>query len=423
MLMRQFWPLSYMRRRPALPPAADVIIAVQEFTAPTSTGNVDVTTAALGGKTPKAVILIMSRHAVANDPGESAIMSFSYGFSDASNAAAVSMKSQDNAASTNNATLADYGTGKVLGSVPNGTHTAGQYVLCSLSAFIADGATFNFTQAPEAVRCVAIFLAGDDLSAKVGEFNALGTVANTKTVNSLTFQPDLVLTLMQPYTVSGLLTNSSRIMIGACASDGTQACANWREEDNQAAGAPFQQVRNNKALSSINSSGSTEYGAIINNFTSVGFDIVTDASAQNHDLYFLALNFGGRAAKVVELSTPTSTGASSITGVGFEPQFALGVLTNLEAFGAAAGSTSDLQSGLGIAAIGNEQWAFAGRIDSGADPTDTACNLQSGALRGASATSTAAIVASLTSFDADGLTLNYSAVQANAKKGFMVVIE
>jgi hypothetical protein len=44
------------------------------------------------------------------------------------------------------------------------------------------------------------------------------------------------------------------------------------------------------------------------------------------------------------------------------------------------------------------------------------------ALLGASGTTTAAISATLVSFDSDGMTLNYSAVQGTGKKGFVLFI-
>jgi hypothetical protein len=138
----------------------------------------------------------------------------------------------------------------------------------------------------------------------------------------------------------------------------------------------------------------------------------------------MALSFGGRQFKLIDYTTPTSTGSQAITGAGFTPQYALLILTNLESTDPTFSiSTSTLMGGLSICVIGDEQWSTAISIQSGADPSNTATFTGNYAAISPSSTSAQAGLATLTSFDSDGMTLNWSAVQGTGKKGFILFIE
>jgi hypothetical protein len=208
-------------------------------------------------------------------------------------------------------------------------------------------------------------------------------------------------------------------------SDGTQRCVFGSEASAADPSAVYQAIRTIYAGGQVDpTSGNFSYGLTIDSFNSDGFSITASASAGSDDVAWLALKFGGRQVTLLDYTSPTTTGNHAITGVGFEPQFALLFLTNLEAVDPSFPITaSDLMAGLSICAIGDEQWANAVRVNNGEATTDTASQSLNVAVLGPSATACDAIKATLTSFDSDGLTLNYSAVQGTAKKGFMLCIQ
>lgn len=175
----------------------------------------------------------------------------------------------------------------------------------------------------------------------------------------------------------------------------------------------------------LTDAGGKNFDVTLGNFTSSGFDVTTSASSGSRRFLYHAFKFTGGAVKLVDFTTPTSTGNHLVTGAGFTPRLALVFLTNLESVNPSFPLTSsDMMSGLSVCAIGaDEQWSMANRVDSLLATTDTGCRIKATALLGANATSTNAIEATFVSFDSDGMTLNYSAVAANGKKGFILFIQ
>lgn len=398
-------------------PASSVTIAVQDWTATNSTTvDQDVTTSAMSGLTPKAALLINSLHLSTNDPGETATASFMMGVQANSAAAAYTM-SRDNLSNTgtlrgayNNRCLQGITAGSTLSPAATGT-------------LITEGIRLNYSATITNQRGQVVLFGGDDVQAHSG-IVSLGTGTSAITVSGLGFQPDVVIIFGCCGDFANGGTNAFGYTFGFATSDGAQRCVMGAEPDNAVDGRPYQIIRNDAVAGQVGNNGSgLTYKVTLSNFGSDGFDATPSASAGSDEVAYLALKFGGRAAKIVDFDTPTSTGGASITGVGFTPQFMLAVLTNLESVNNAATASDDLQSGLGISFIGNEQWSTTIRIDSGAATTDTGSNMKGNAIMGANATSTAAIIASLTNFDSDGAVLNYSAVQGAAKKGFALAIQ
>lgn len=396
---------------------SDVVIAVQEFDSRTTTGTLDVTTAALGGKTPKFVLVMGTGHRAANDPSDTATEHVSMGFATPTESAVVYSSSLE----AYSITETNRGLDQTAQRVIRNEDALGTKILATISAWIADGITLNFTTvSANSFRGVVVFFAGNDFEADLRELN-LGTGTSAISVSSLATTPELVMLLGISHSTQIATQQPSGLHFGAALPDGTQKSI-WRTEaSKQADGCPELYISSNRIC--VDKNGATvNYNLTIGNFGASSFDITPSASAGDDRVILAVLNLGGKAVSLSDFTTPTSTGSQTISA-SFTPQFALGVLTSLEARDTAS-TTSDLQGGFGFGVMGsNEQWAAAFRADSGAATPDTASNIKTGALRGASATSTAEVVASFTSFSGSGVNLNYSAVAANAKMGFMLAIE
>lgn len=397
--------------------SGDVTIVVQDFETGTATGAQSFTSSAISGVTPTGVLIIGGNHNVANDPNESAsacIMVGSIVGTDDYTSCAFSSDAAGTIASRSG-TYSNKGIEQVSGGGSVRKRATGQT--------ISGGIELNFsTNLDSSQRHAFIAFTGSDVQAYTNVIN-LGTGTSAIDVNTVGFQPDVVIFYgsQNPLdTVSG----GFMYTFGFATSDGTQRCCVMSEENAITDSEPYQSILTDAAIASLAvTNGALSYKVTAGSFDSSGFSVTPSASAGSDRVAYLALKFNGRSVKIVDFTTPTSTGSQAITGVGFTPQFALAVLTNLEAVDSFPGATSDLQSGFSLCAIGDEQWSTALRIDSGLATSDTATNMQNNAIRGASDTSTGAIVASLTSFDSDGMTLNYSAVQGTGKKGFILFIE
>jgi hypothetical protein len=147
----------------------------------------------------------------------------------------------------------------------------------------------------------------------------------------------------------------------------------------------------------------------------------TTNSTVNAVIWYLAIGGTDVSAKVRNFTTRTTTGNQSITGVGFAPN----IILNLYASSAltALGSLPNGAIGMG-AAGGANQWASHMSADNGVSPsntvrgqrTDAALYLTTNALG-------VAKKAALASMDADGFTLNYSTVDANATQVYTLALK
>jgi len=250
----------------------------------------------------------------------------------------------------------------------------------------------------------------------------LGTGTSAISVNC-GFEPDFVIlygTCGQDGGGGGFFTYS----VGVATKNGDQHCVLAGEVNARAAGnAPQQAILSNRAGGQINlTDGAKAYDLTVGGFSASGFTVTPSASTTSDDIFYLAVK--GHSAKIIPFTTPTSTGTQIIAGAGFAPTYALAFLTNLESTDPTFPiSASNLMAGLGIGMIGTEdQWSKSYRIQNGADPTSTASNVKNVAILGPSNTSTSAISATLASFDSDGMTLDYSAVQGTAKRGFILFL-
>jgi hypothetical protein len=403
----------------ASPAAGDVVIAAQDFTSGTTTGTISATTTAFGGRTPKAAIILGSANLVANEPGESVDASWSMCITDGASGRHVQSFSNDNGTVTGASRLMKVDNTFNLA----GTTSAGTTMIATPS-MTTGGISLNVTTgAGTNRRCAFIGFSGDDVQAAIATVN-LGTGTSALDVNTIGFQPTAVIAIgactSSPATVTNLQTT-----LGFATAEGSQRTVISTELSGNATGAPLQAILSNRIGGKISTAGALNYHLTISDFDSSGFSITPSASAGGDSLLCLALRCGSRRAKIIDFTTPTSTGTATITGVGFKPQAAIAILTNLEGVDPTFSiSTSALMSGLSICLIAEgKQWCASTRIDSGVETTDTATQFKAAALVGASNADCDAITATLTSFDNDGLTLNYTAVQGTGKKGFMVCFE
>lgn len=409
---------------PASAPAGPAVMGISEFQtdAAGSPSNLHVTDAvSLAGSTPNCAWVVLAGHDVANGTVETATARMSIG---ASTAAGVtynysSTRSRDGVASAEVRSV--QGTGNIvrlLNVSSNSFEEAFQ-----VASHIANGISFSrgAIVAPDFRGHVALF--DDSVSGYQTQLN-LGTGTSPLTVTP-TFEADVVI-LWGPGTVAASFQTRFGLGIGIATRSGDQRSVMLVENDGAAAGAPLEAISTAKSFMDINpSTGALTYDLSVGNFTATTFDVTPSANAGSDIVNVLALNFPGNV-KLMDLTTPTSTGDMTISGIGFTPSAAIAILTNLEATDPWPTSltTSDLMASISVCMFNaNKAVSSCLRLNSGEPTIDTASNCQLLALLGGNGTATDAIKATLVGFGSDTCTLNFSAVQGTAKKGFILFME
>jgi hypothetical protein len=270
----------------------------------------------------------------------------------------------------------------------------------------SDGFTLNFTAANATAYIVNyIAIGGSNISANIIQFDTpLATGNQAKT--GVGFQPDSMVLIGG--TASG--TNSTRgVGFVSGTSSQVSSSANFDGGVSCVCAADYQ--RNNKAFVEVGGT-SLKNEATLTSFDSDGFTLnfsTTDAGST----HMAALCLKGARFKAGSFTQKTSTGNQATTGVGFQP---IGLLISTvnqaastsvmnpaqyESFTGAADSTSQASSNV-TASLSH------GNTD--LDRTKIYTSLAD------DATPTVQAAASLSSFDTDGFTLNYTTADATARE-------
>lgn len=390
------------------------VMAVAPLALPAGTANFDVTTAQLGGEVPTAALVFICGDTSGSSPTPDAIIAI--GAVNASSAIGFGAISEDNLANTNCERVRN-GSGAFISvhdavGAPNDIY---------LDSFIAGGFRINRGAANNAgttgYRGFAIFFAG---GATVGiGTQALGTGTSALTIGSLPVAPELVF----------LFGHSDDF----ATSPGTFYAATFGIATSSAQRCFF--IDLNDGLSFVNINGHMRndyaaaqrvtYGLTVNNFTANSFDITPSASTASDDIAYLWVNLNGKSAKIVDFTARTSTGSQSLTGAGFTPRFAMSCMTDKTSYatGSITLSSGNINSTAISAFDATNSRAVVNFQQHLSDPSNTESFAPDSAIAGGSTSTSTAVRASLTSFDADGVTLNYSAVSGTAHQGFMLLVE
>jgi hypothetical protein len=169
----------------AVPVYADVVIKQIPFAARTTAGSQDLTTTDLAGATPKGVIVKFGGGVTSNTERTHARISL--GWADATTQLALLSQCEDAQATTDCDSWQETG---MVGAILNIDRT----ILCSMTAtLIANGV--RLTQAAgcdQAYLGEVILWSGSDVQFKTTTFNGPGVLDSATAVNTVGFEPDIV---------------------------------------------------------------------------------------------------------------------------------------------------------------------------------------------------------------------------------------
>lgn len=404
---------------------ADVKIAVVTFLCPEYqvTGNVDIVTTELGGRTPKAALFFCGSHEPASDATSTPQGSIGYGLTDGTNHRSM-FALNANGQTTQGLYAGQENASCILGSAGGGQNAD---IRATFVSWLENGVRVNFTRVNTLTRrrITAVFFAGADLQAKVDSVN-LGTGTTWVDVASVGFQPSLVFGAglgLSAYTTAyafrpcfGFATNNGGTV--------KQRALHWSARE---AAPPLNQlwhvVRNDVFNVRLNyNDGTIVYGTTIGQFDAQGFSVQSSGSAASSLLHYLAVNTGGVPTDIVDFMTPTTAGDLSVT-TPWEPSFAMPVCSARQGYTTTGVASAD-STGVSIGAASQEEQAALGiGIRNAISPSSTLTVQKAGSAVLLPIDGTPQRVAASASFLSAALRLAFSSTDTSARRGFAVTLK
>lgn len=300
---------------------AHALVGVAQSAAPTSNGGTqDLTVSVLG---TAACGLFWTTYGTANGTGVDHSM-FAVGFSDFTTGQSVSAADEDNQADTD--------AGPTSGSTALRTQlVTDQSVDGTASASaITNGIRLTWSDAPPAAYLVNSLIFGADSvdGCHVGTLTASSTEDATASTTAPGFQPNLVFAIVENHTTH------ARNSFGFAVDDGgvVQRSAGVTSQDGSASGDL--RATTSDSYFAINPFDAPVLGAWeLTSFDTTGFTVTTRLNSNGATIRYLAVKLKtGQLPKIVNCSSPTSTGSHSCTGAGWTPQALVMIHTESAAY-------------------------------------------------------------------------------------------
>lgn len=385
------------------------------FAKATATGAQSVTGV---GFQPKAVVFWWTRQNTfgANNAGISTGYGFAANSTPSITQGAVAAAGRDNLATTD-ANFMQSTTYSIV-ILNFGAAATPMVARASVTAFGADGFTLDW-QTNEAQGNQIHFLAigGTDITnVKVGTFAGPAAVGNS-VVTGVGFAPDAVLlvggnrtgTTWDAIIAEGVMT------LGFMSSASSQVSIGWSARDNQTAASNAHAWSGAQAITGLRRTGLDQQAALTS-MDADGFTLNFTQTGGTTNYIYLAIKGGYH--KMGTFNKSTSAGAQSVTGVGFLPR-GLMLLSESDNVAAATARTAAPASNLTIGSAdgvnsGSTWMNYRPVINSDANTFTYNNNVMRMGVN-TNGTVTDYGIATFTSFDADGFTMNWSSSDATAR--------
>jgi cellulose synthase/poly-beta-1,6-N-acetylglucosamine synthase-like glycosyltransferase/mannose-6-phosphate isomerase-like protein (cupin superfamily) len=401
-----------------------VAVATTRVTANTSTGNQDITTNELGGLTPKAAIITAS-YAVTDATAANHNV-ISYGATTGASNEWVTAHTSEDGQDPTDADQTWETNLSVLLRNPGAQTVDGS---AEFNSWIENGIRINWTNAPAAAYFLTVTLfAGSDLSAHANSAITNTTQDASTDITDPGFEPAIVIG-GGTYRASGLRDATHHTFgVGFAHNDGaggiTQGSADFFDRDNQGTSQAAAKSYNNRIAMNMGASD-TDRTFELEDFDSSGFSITTRDGVAFGDVFlYLALDFGADVSSATgQKAFPNSTGTENVTGVGFKPQYVGIIGTSMPALSTAY---TNLQAATYFYSQMDEtdQFSTAWANEDAQPASDTQSLSDNQAVNFPEHNGASTLyAATLTSFDNDGWTWNFSTAQGGTDIYFWYAIE
>ena len=393
--------------------AADV--AVVQQAGRTTVGTADFTSTGFG--TPVAA-MCMSSYGVSNGTSVAGV-GFTIGFTDGTRQNTAFVRAKDGVTTTVTGQRAD--TTDILYYADQDGTTTGRV---QFSAWITDGVRLNWSVAPASAYQVSCTLFGGSgvTNAYVNTVATPGTVDTSTTVNTVGFQPDVVIGVISgDGTYNDSNQSQGDISVGYAINGSSQKGMSWLDVTGLTTTSIVERNLSNRIGRSSNGTQQVE----IQNFTSSGFDATTRTTGTAATLGYLALKLNGISATGLAIDSPTATGSQAITSITGTPQWGMLIAggvqsidsnvttTDAESFGVSS-FTSAAQSCFGIS---SDDGVGTSNADTVADAKPICLIKDNAAFYDASFTSFSSGTATFNYGTADGTTRKWTGLFLSASSG------
>lgn len=406
---------------------ADVKFAVVNATSPASTGTQNYTSSGFG--TPKGFYVIMSGVSSGD------LQSTGYigrGASDLTNTWAIGASYTDAGASEDTQRLSSAASSRVI-FIPN--TSSGVWAEADYSSTVTDGIQLNWVKTPGAGFYITIILIGGaDAAVAAGNF-ATNNSAVEKTITTNIDQKIIIFDSIDNTTLEQTSHQIHGMYITGFSKAYTprwQSSIGCFSQDNAANGNPRGGFFNAHAGGSHWATGPSQRNYQVTNNSTTSFGFTSTGSGHSIPFYFyLAIDTGDLGLFNDAADTPTSTGDWARTGFGFTPQFVMGWMigeSTSSGVNTAGLETTDLD---GVAC--QTQFFSDGTNDAvhGIADEDAAATINTSSVSSQGAVflqyddtqATKHTEATVSSFDSDGVTFNFTTAVAARYVNFFAIEE
>jgi len=393
---------------------------VEQFVASTSGGTQDITVTGLDALGTKKGAIFFATKATANGTFAADAITC-VGFTDGTNDKVVDEDRLDNLANTS---TRRHSRGNRCIELVSGTATI--LMLASFSAWITDGIRITWSNTPsDAYLVTVVFIVGDaNLSVNAGAIQLNGTTAVD--ITTVGFQPDALMMLTRSNTSESGVTNNVLTSYGIGVRSGTafdQRSLGLFSDHNAASGDPQSRVDSSHILNVIDS-GSVSFAVTASDADASGFSIVSSAAGVSF-VFWLAIQDADQLFSVDVVNPPTTAISKTFTDPGFQPSFCLFMCNAASAVdGVRANSEGGAWS---FCPIDDEltNYSNAGTDEDAAATSNTASYANTGVVlpdHTQSVSAGNAVVASPTSFDSTGPTLDFTRVSGLTQQWILFAV-
>lgn len=361
-----------------------------------TTGTLDLTSSGFG--TVQAAILIGSMASNTSNPS-TGNPTYTIGFWDGVNSNQVCIRQILTDAAATTATSRVIYNDRVLSFFNT------RYITCSATT---DGITLTVNGTLDYDFYVTAIFINGVTNVKAANLS-IGNTVSAQDVTSVGFKADLLFAIASGSTVANGVLTQGQISFGAAHNNSSDVVSQGLmlvgSATSKASGDPYMQPVDGRIAGQI-INASIDYDVTVSDFDTNGFTITTSSAAANDQIGYLAIELADPDDAWVDfIDAATSTGNSSQTGVGFEPDV-VGLVGGLATDPSSVTTRMSFSFG---ASDGTTQRSIGVRDEDLADPTVSKAEADlSNILAIYDDDGTDLATASLSTMDSDGFTLNYS---------------
>jgi hypothetical protein len=299
--------------------------------------------------------------------------------------------------------------------------------LADFVSWDTNGCTINWSNAPgSAYLMTVIFFCGTDLSVDISTLAINTSVDGTVTESGLSFQPDVLIPAFEgwgAWSVGGDYWFSTGLGFVKNGGNKTALLANVPSYNPSCKSVGRLTTAYGCGMANYQTDGSVFNGYEFGSFGAAGFTVTTRLNAvyAASDMKILCLKFGTYSSYVGSFASKTSTGTQAYTGVGFKPQALIGIFTSMTAV-----DSSDTGHGHGFFCSDNNKDTGIHEFNSGnmGGSNSYEKSYYNSKLNCHRADTGAKLVeATMSSYDSDGFTLNYTTADGTARYGIYFAVQ